>query len=70
MTRTTIHHDDDDPNVQYRKCQALVQQGVCHTVALPFTLKGILTQKKNYGNSNISKKSAKKKPKSFKISEL
>jgi hypothetical protein len=39
-------------------------------VALPFTLKGILTQKKNYGNSNISKKSAKKKPKSFKISEL
>jgi hypothetical protein len=30
------------------------QQGVCHTVALPFTLKSIARQKKNYGNSNIS----------------
>ncbi len=30
------------------------QQGVCHIVALPFTLKNILRQKKNYGNSNIS----------------
>jgi hypothetical protein len=30
------------------------QQGVCHTVALPLTLKSILRQKKNYGNSNIS----------------
>jgi hypothetical protein len=27
---------------------------VCHTVPLPFTLKSILRQKKNYGNSNIS----------------
>jgi hypothetical protein len=27
---------------------------VCHTLALPFTLKRILRQKKNYGNSNIS----------------
>jgi hypothetical protein len=26
---------------------------VCHDVALPFTLKIILKQKKNYGNSNI-----------------
>jgi len=25
-----------------------------HTEALPFTLKSILRQKKNYGNSNIS----------------
>ncbi len=32
----------------------LHKQGVCHTVALPFTLKSILRQKKNYGNSNIS----------------
>jgi hypothetical protein len=32
-----------------------IEQGVCHTVALPpFTLKTILRQKKNYGNSNIS----------------
>jgi hypothetical protein len=30
------------------------KQGVCHNVALPFTLKSILMQKKNYGNSNIS----------------
>jgi hypothetical protein len=30
------------------------KQGVCHTVALPFTLKSILRQNKNYGNSNIS----------------
>ncbi len=30
------------------------KQGVCHTVALPFTIKIILRQKKNYGNSNIS----------------
>ncbi len=30
------------------------QEGVCHTVALPFTLNSILRQNKNYGNSNIS----------------
>jgi hypothetical protein len=30
------------------------KQGVCHTMALPFTLKSILGQKKNYGNSNFS----------------
>jgi hypothetical protein len=29
------------------------QQGECHTMTLPFTLKSILMQKKNYGNSNI-----------------
>jgi hypothetical protein len=56
----------------------LVEQGgqVSHTVALPFTLKSISRQKKNYGNSNISpcnkynrpQKSSKRKPKSFKIS--
>jgi hypothetical protein len=27
---------------------------MCHIVALPFTLKSILREKKNYGNSNIS----------------
>ncbi len=31
-----------------------LQQGVCHIVALPFTLKSILRQEKNYRNSNIS----------------
>jgi uncharacterized protein YgiM (DUF1202 family) len=31
------------------------EQGVCHTLALPFTLKSILIQKKNYENSNISR---------------
>jgi hypothetical protein len=30
------------------------KQGVFHTMALPFTLKNILRQKKNYENSNIS----------------
>jgi hypothetical protein len=30
------------------------EQGVCHNMALPFTLKSILSQKKNYGNSNMS----------------
>jgi hypothetical protein len=30
------------------------KQGVCHTMALPVTLKSILRQKKNHGNSNIS----------------
>jgi hypothetical protein len=30
------------------------KQGVCHTEALPLTLKSILRQKKNYGNLNIS----------------
>ncbi len=49
------------------------KQGVCHTVALPCTLKSILRQNKNYGNSNISpcknimfKQSSKRNPKSFK----
>jgi hypothetical protein len=32
----------------------LLKQGVCHTVALPFKLKCILRQKKNYGKSSIS----------------
>jgi hypothetical protein len=32
----------------------LLKQGVGHMVALPFTVKSILSQKKNYGNSNIS----------------
>ncbi len=30
------------------------EQGVCHTAALPFTLRRIWRQKKNYENSNIS----------------
>jgi hypothetical protein len=35
-------------------CQLIINKGVCHTVALPFTLKSTLREKKNYGNSNIS----------------
>jgi hypothetical protein len=31
-----------------------VKQGGCPTVALPFTIEGILRQKKNYENKNIS----------------
>ncbi len=34
--------------------QVLANKGMCHIVALPFTLKSILSQKKKYGNSNIS----------------
>jgi len=52
------------------------QQGVYHIVALPFTLKSILRQKKNYGKlknlfhhaknrPNLPKKILLKKPKSF-----
>jgi hypothetical protein len=37
-----------------KKQAVLCKQGVCHTVALPFTLKSISRQKKNYENSNIS----------------
>jgi hypothetical protein len=47
------------------------KQGLCHNVTLPFTLKSILRQKKNYEISNISpcrkilifKKSSKRNPK-------
>jgi hypothetical protein len=35
-------------------CDNTNKQGVCHTVASPFTLKSILRQRKTYGNSNIS----------------
>jgi hypothetical protein len=34
--------------------QKLGKQGVRHIVVLPFTLEGILRQKKSYENSNIS----------------
>jgi hypothetical protein len=40
-----------NPNPRFKTQQ---KQGVCHTVALAFTLKSVLRQKKNYGNSNIS----------------
>ncbi len=38
----------------YISCCYGYKQGLCHTVGLPFTLKSIWRQKKNYGNSNIS----------------
>jgi len=41
--------EDPFPHTPQKK-----KQGVCHNVALPFTLKSIFRQKKNYGNSNIS----------------
>ncbi len=34
--------------------KVIFKQGVCHTLALSFTLKSVLRQKKNYRNSNIS----------------
>jgi hypothetical protein len=36
------------------KVPSISKQGVCHTMALPLTLKSILMQKKNYGNSKFS----------------
>jgi hypothetical protein len=41
---------------------------VCQAGALPFTVKSILTQKKNDGNSKISSPCKKKKKKIFKKS--
>jgi hypothetical protein len=40
-------------NVSLPYLESQSQQGVCHIVALPFTLKSILRQKKNYANSEI-----------------
>jgi hypothetical protein len=45
-----LHHKIKEKKKKKRE----KKQGVCHTVALPFTLKSILRQKNNYGNSNIS----------------
>jgi hypothetical protein len=42
------------PRAQARLVHMMLTSGVCHIVALPFTLKRILGQKKYYGNSNIS----------------
>jgi hypothetical protein len=36
------------------RLQLEITRGVSHCVALPFTLRSILGQKKNYENSNIS----------------
>jgi hypothetical protein len=38
-----------------KKNQNKNKKGVCHTLGLPFILNSILRQKKNYGNSNISR---------------
>jgi hypothetical protein len=42
------HHSNIDKVIEEAK------QGVCHLVALSFTLKNILKQKENYESSNIS----------------
>jgi hypothetical protein len=42
------YHRVSHEKIKYKK------QGVFHIVTLPFTLKNILRQKKNYENSNIS----------------
>jgi hypothetical protein len=44
----------------------LCNKGVCHTLmTLPFTLKSISKQKKNYGSSNISPRNQKKRKKNL-----
>jgi len=62
-----MHLDIPKLLVQPKQKSHCLTRGVSHTMALPFTLKSILRQKKNYGNSNISpcknimfKKSSKK----------
>jgi hypothetical protein len=58
--QVTIKTNDFNPSplttskAQTTMKQNKTKQGVCHTVALPFTFKSILRQKKNYENSNIS----------------
>jgi hypothetical protein len=37
-----------------RFMETSLEKGVCHIMALPFTLISILRQKENYENSNIS----------------
>jgi hypothetical protein len=55
MMQGTGRRDLSPDNLQPRNfLDLLIKQGVCHTVALPFTHKRILRQKKNYGKSNIS----------------
>jgi hypothetical protein len=55
-----VEHQEDNQRKRWWPPQGMhfihdiFQWGVCHTVALPITLKSILRQKKNYGNSNIS----------------
>jgi hypothetical protein len=39
---------------KHDRSQRVMYQLLCHIVALPFTLKSILRQMKNYGKSNIS----------------
>jgi hypothetical protein len=52
---TLLKHFDDTKTHGFKGYGVVTsKQGVCHTVALPFTFKSILRQKKNYGNSNIS----------------
>jgi hypothetical protein len=46
--RVYNNHDDNTTNNNNNN-----NKGVCHTVALPFALRSILRQKKNYGNSNL-----------------
>jgi hypothetical protein len=51
-----IHREEKHPNGVETLTTLFThkEQGVCQIVALPFTLKCILRQKKNDGNSNIS----------------
>jgi hypothetical protein len=63
----TIIYGIHQINSTHNDCIPIKQPGVYYSVALLFTWKSILRQKKNYGNSNISpcknmifKKSSKK----------
>jgi hypothetical protein len=51
-----VHHQAMTYCIHFVKAKNFTDhnKGVCITVPLPFTLKSILMQKKNYENSNIS----------------
>jgi gamma-glutamyltranspeptidase len=54
MSRTAQHCTQKKTmSKQKKQSKNKQKQGVCHTVAFPFTFKSILRHKKNYGNSNI-----------------
>ncbi len=49
----SLYTSEDAPSPSHPPSLHHNKECVTHTVALPFTLKGILRQKKTYGNSNL-----------------
>jgi hypothetical protein len=53
-TNRALHICDEATTQQISPANKQFEQGVCHIMPSLYTLKSILRQKKNYGNSNIS----------------